>query len=304
MSDTDEISGDVLRVNTWDDYIGQEKVKSRLRVHIEASLRDDRPLDHVLFEAPPGYGKTSMAQILGSELAVETTVVTMPLKTKALLSLVRRFTGGVLVLDEIHRGSRAQQEDLLPLIEEGYVQSDNGRRILINGYTTVVGCTTEPDKVISPLRDRFPIKPRFSEYTDEDMGRIIQGMGAKVDVAFKPEEAIVLGGACAGTPRQARDIVIAARDLQTTDPETILDMCEIDEDGLTRDHMDYLRVMYRCGGIAVGLTTITTLMRLPDATIREIERLLLKRDLLALEKTGRELTNKGFAKIQTDKKGS
>ena len=121
---------------------------------------------------------------------------------------------------------------------------------------------------------------------------------------FPEAEATLLGGACAGTPRQARDLVIAARDLGTTDPEAILSMCEIDEDGLTRDHMDYLRVVDQCGGIGVGLTTIVTLLRLPDPYIREIERLLLQRDLLSLQKTGRELTNRGFAKMHPRQKGA
>lgn len=303
MSDTDA-SGDVLRVDTWDGYIGQDKVKSRLKIHMDAAMRDLRPLDHVLLEAPPGYGKTSLAQIIATEAEQDCMVVKMPLKPKALLSLVRRFTGGVLVLDEIHRGSRAQQEDLLPLVEEGFVASDNGRQIWIDGYTTIIGCTTEPDKVISPLRDRFPIKPRFDSYSDEQMGQIIIGMGAKVGVEFPEAEATILGGACAGTPRQARDLVIAARDLRTTDPEAILSMCEIDEDGLTRDHMDYLKVIDQCGGIGVGLSTIVTLVRLPDAYVREIERLLIQRDLLSLQKTGRELTNRGFAKVHPNRKGA
>lgn len=303
MSDTDT-SGDVLRVDTWDGYIGQEVVKSRLRIHIDAALRDDRCLDHILLEAPPGYGKTSLAGIVARESHLECTIVKMPLKTRALMSLVRRFTGGVLVLDEIHRGTRSQQEDLLPLIEEGFVAGDNGRQIWINEYTTIIAATTEPDKVIAPLRDRFPIKPRFSEYTDSEMGLIIIGMGERLGIKFKATEANHLGGACAGTPRQARDLVIAARDLQTTNPTKILAMCDIDEDGLTRDHMEYLRVVDDCGGIGVGLNTIVTMMRLPDAYIREIERLLLKRDLLSLQRTGRELTNKGFAKMHPNKKGA
>jgi Holliday junction DNA helicase RuvB len=296
MSDTDA-TGDVLRVHTWGGYVGQEIVKSRLRIHIDAALRDDRALDHILLEAPPGYGKTSLAQIVAAEIGAECTVVKMPLKAKALASLIRRWTGGVLVLDEIHRGSRSQQEDLLPLIEEGFISGDNGRQIYIDPMTTIIACTTEPDKVIAPLRDRFPIKPRFSEYTDTEMGTIITGMGAMIGITFPRAAANHLGGACAGTPRQARDLVVAARDLQTTKPAAILAMCEIDEDGLTRDHMNYLRCVDACGGIGVGLNTIVTLMRLPDAYIREIESLLLRRDLLSLQRTGRELTNKGFAKV-------
>lgn len=299
--DTEIDTGDILRVDSWDGYVGQDALKNRLRIHIDAALRDERRLDHILLEAPPGYGKTSLAQIIAEEIYLDAEVVKMPIKTKALSSLVRRFDGGVLVFDEIHRGSKAQQEDLLPLLEEDFVQMDNGRRIYGNPATTYIGCTTEPHKVIKPLRDRFPIRPRYAEYTDAEMSQIIVGMGEKIGIEFPPKDALTLGGACAGTPRQARSLVLAARDLQTTSPSDILAMCEIDEDGLTADHMAYLHTVEQAGGIGVGLSTINTLMLLPEATIRDIERLLLRRGLLVLEKTGRELTNKGFAKVNQDK---
>lgn len=299
--DTEIDTGDILRVDSWDGYVGQQALKDRLRVHIDAALRDERRLDHILLEAPPGYGKTSMAQIVADELYLDVEVVKMPIKTKALANLVRRFDGGVIVLDEIHRGSKAQQEDLLPLLEQDFVQLDTGRKIYGNPFTTYIGCTTEPSRVIKPLRDRFPIRPRYRDYTDAEMATIIIGMGEKIGVQFTPEQAAGLGGACAGTPRQARTLVLAARDLHSTDPASILAMCEIDEDGLTADHVAYLQTVDDCGGIGVGLPTINTMLQLPEPTIREIERLLLKRGLIQLEKTGRELTNKGFAKVNRDK---
>lgn len=297
MANTDP-TGDLLRVNEWSSYVGQDRIKARLRTHIEAALADDRMPDHMLFEAPPGYGKTSLAIIIAEEMFAEVKVIKMPMSTKALSAVLRRWDGGVLVLDEIHRGSRKEQEELLPLLEEGYVSMPNGRRTYMSPDTTIVGTTTEPDKVIAPLRDRFPIRPRFVDYTNAEMGRIVKGMGEKIKIKFSEAEARALGAACAGTPRQARGLVLSARDLRTTNAAKILDMVEIDPDGLTAEHKHYLHIVDDAGGIGVGLATITTLMQLPTSTIRDLERLLLKRGFLTLEKTGRELTNAGFAKVR------
>lgn len=293
---------DPLRVAVWAEYEGQHSLKARLRVHIDSAIRRGTALDNILLEAAPGLGKTSVAQIIATEMGMECRVVTWPLKPKALFGLIRRWEGGVLVFDEIHRGSSSQKEELLTLVESGYVQTDSGRKIYADGGTTIVGCTTEWEKVNPALRDRFPIKPPFTEYTDEEMGRIITGMGRKVHVGFNADQATFLGGACAGTPRQARDLVIMARDLQTTDPTRILSMCQIDQDGLTTNHITYLRALDQCGGFRVGLSTIMSITRFTEPMIRDLERLLMRRDLVVLESTGRELTNKGFAKVNPKNK--
>ncbi len=291
-------TGDLLRVDEWSSYVGQDRIKARLRTHIEAAIVDDRMPDHILFEAPPGYGKTSLAIIIADEMGAEVEVLKMPVTTRALSAVLRDWDGGVLVFDEIHRGSRKEQEDLLPLLEEGFVAMPTGRRTYMSPDTTIVGTTTEPDKVIAPLRDRFPIRPRFVDYTDAEMAQIVRGMGKKIKIRFSTDEARALGAACAGTPRQARGLVLAARDLRTTNAAKILDMVEIDPEGLTAEHMHYLRSVDSAGGIGVGLATITTLMQLPVSTIRDLERLLLKRRFLTLENTGRKLTNAGFAKVR------
>lgn len=309
MSDT-TVTDEPLRPETWSGYVGQQRMKDRLRIHIDAALKDGRSLNHILLAGAPGYGKTTLGHLIADELCLDIEVINMPIKPRAFLGLIRSWDGGVLVLDEIHRGTKAQQEDLMPLLYEGYMQLSNGRRIHAPEMLTIIGCTTEPDKVIAPLRERFPIRPRFVDYNDEQMGMIVQGMAAKVGVGFSQPDMVRLGKACGGTPRTSEMLMYAARDLKSkyeTDPtvEAVLHMCDIDDDGLTADHIAYLDIVNDCGGFGVGLTTITTLMRLPDATIREIERLLLKRAFISLEKTGRELAPNGHRKIKERKrKGS
>lgn len=299
------VTGDLLRADSWDAFQGQPRLKARLRLHIDAAIKSDRILDHLLLEGPSGYGKTTLATIVADELSCEIEYVQMPIKPKVLAGLIRQFDGGVLFLDEIHRASRAQQEDLLPLLTEGFVQLDHGRRIYASEYLCVIGATTEPQKMITPLRNRFPIRPRFVDYDDQEMGAIVAGMGEKIGLEFTPEDAVALGAACIGVPRVARDLVYAARDLTAMGLDVtvanVLDLCEIDEDGLNADHTAYLRTMNSCGGLGVGLPTIMTLMQLAEPTVREIERVLMKKGLLALEKTGRELTNKGFRKVNPER---
>ncbi len=297
----DTETGDTLRVTDWEGFVGQPQLKNRLRLHIDAATKTGRVLDHVLLEGFAGAGKTTLAHLIAEELCTDIEVVQMPVKPRILAGLLRQFDGGVMFLDEIHRLTKSGQEDLLSVLTEGYMQLDHGRKIYSSEYLCIIGATTEPDKVIKPLRDRFPIKPRFVDYNDTEMGTIVAGMADKVGVELDDVTAMGLGASCGGVPRVARDLVFAARDLTAMELDVtvrnVLDLCEIDEDGLNADHSEYMRIMDQCGGIGVGLKTLSTLMQLPENTIRELERLLMKKGFLALEKPGRELTNKGFRKV-------
>lgn len=295
-------NGDLLRANDWDAYVGQERLKDRLRLHIDAANQSGRMLDHVLLEAPPGYGKTTIGRIIADELGGEYLEIKCPIKPKFLAGQLREWDGGgVILLDEIHAGSKAQQEALLPLLEEGYYPLDNGQRVYVFD-TCIIGATTEPDKVIQPLRDRFPIRPRFADYNDDEMGLIVSGMGERIGLPFDTEAAVALGRASGGTPRVARELVLYARDLVETgvEPtvEAILDGCERDPDGLSADHCAYLALMRELGGNGAGLKTLSMILRLPEVTLRELERLLVQKKLVTFESTGRALTSAGFAKAK------
>jgi Holliday junction DNA helicase RuvB len=291
-----DTTGDILRATSWDEYVGQEKLKTRLSLHIRAANATNATLDHILLDGPPGVGKTTIAQIIADELGTELAVMKMPVKPKVLASFLREWEGGVLFLDEIHE-AKTLQHDLLVLCEEHYLQLDNGRRIYAPD-TTIIGATTEPHRLLKPLRDRFPHKPKFEDYSDEDMGLIIAGMAKKVGVKFTKEEREALGRATGGIPRHARTFVLTARDLTAVGEEPtvdrILDVTETTPDGLTADHVAYMTLMREMGGAEVGLTTLSTILRLPEPTVRDLERLLQKKGLIQFERTGRELTNTGW----------
>jgi Holliday junction DNA helicase RuvB len=296
-----EETGDVMQAASFDDYVGQEPLKRRLSVHIQAALTERRMLDHVFLAGPPGFGKTALARIIAAELGDAFASITLPVKPAALIAFFQRWEGpGVVLLDEIHRATPAQQEDLLNLLQEGYVQTLTAKRIEVPNLT-VIGATTEPDKVIQPLYDRFPIKPTFVDYTDEDMAMIVIGMADKIDLDIEPDLALALGQAAGGTPRNARQLVLAFRDLfasldRNPTAAEILDLCNIEPDGLTAAHVSYLKHLSDLGGHA-GLSLLASMLRLHPSIVCNLERLLVGRGLVLYGTQGRELTQAGFRRV-------
>lgn len=297
----DAPAGDILRARTWQDYIGQTDLKKRLDVQIRAALRADRRLPHNLFAAPSGYGKTTIANIVADQIGDPFLSITAPVKLKTLAVMLREFQWGVLFIDEIHRYTPKEQEDLLPLLEEGCLII-NGRRVFAD--LTVIGATTEPHKIIKPLWGRFEFKPRFVDYTDAEMGQIVAGMGKALGLTIRKGTAEKLGVAAGGTPRTARSLVLSARDLFGESAvinddcfEEILWQAAVDKDGLEDSHLAYIAALADFGGSS-GLKNIVAMLAMPQAIVEELERLLLKKGYIMLEPSGRQLTTLGFAKAR------
>lgn len=295
------VGGDILRATSWDAYIGQPDLKKRLDVQIRAAKTSGRVLPHNLLIGPSGYGKTTIANIIADQVGDPFLSITAPVKLRTLAHMLREFVYGVLFIDEIHRYTPAEQEDLLPLLADGYLEI-NSRKIFAN--LTVIGASTEPQRIIKPLWGRFDYKPRFVDYTDEEMGLIVAGMGKKIGLHIRKGTAEKLGVATGGTPRVARALVLAARDLfgddaTITDEQfpDILWQAGMDPDGLEENHLAYLQVVAGLGGQA-GLKNIVSMLGLPQSIVEELERLLLKKKYLLLEPTGRQLTTAGFQKAQ------
>lgn len=311
-----EPSNSALHARTWDEFVGQTTIKQQLDIRIRAAVEQNRLLDHVLLTGPPGFGKTTLSNIIASQLGCHPVELgrvqedgflslTMPVKFTALAHELRVFQGGVILLDEIHRCPEALQNDLLTLLavdpKEGYLQLPNGRRQ--ETAATIIGATTEPEKLIPPLYDRFGFKPFFEAYTDEEMGQIVLGMCFRlgVDTNVVPDEMCVeLGRAAGGVPRNAGMLVRAARDLDAAFEDVTLDailaMAGVDATGLDRYQIEILRTLDILGGTA-GLQTLSSLLRLHPSVITDKERLLIKQGLIERGERGRSLTKDGYRKL-------
>lgn len=286
-----------IRAQSWDDYIGQERLKARLRIHIKAAIAENRELDHMLLVAPPGSGKTTLARLIAEEVGDPFHVKMMPTKEKEFLYFCMD-NGGVVLLDEIHAAKTAFQE-MLQGIQDKVLFKPDGKTVDVS-HITFIAATTRPEKVIKPLWDRFLIKPEWDEYTDEDMGRIVAGMARRANVELPTDVADGLARAAGGTPRVAGSLITAARSLaaigEALTVEAILDLSEMDVDGLSSRHVNYLRALSELGGVA-GLSGLCSMLQLSSSVVEDLERLLIKRGFIRKDGTsGRTLTDVGWAK--------
>ncbi len=303
MSDSNDES---LRATTFEDFVGQDAMKLRLNTHIKAALAEKRPLEHILLAGPPGTGKTTMALLIADKLGDPITVLTMPIERKSLLLNLSypTFKGGVLFLDEIHALPKKDQEMLLPILGKGVYVDSRGDEYTIP-FLTVIGATTERDKLITPLYQRFVIKPEFEPYTDVQLGDIVARMAKKAGVEMSFEMAVELGAASGGIPRNAKQFVFAARALAATEKHQptaagVLDFCGIDADGLGEVHRRYLALGVSQGNV-MGQKTITGMLQIPEGHCREVERLLIQKGFLTYSPRGRVITAKGVARNAGEK---
>ena len=278
---------------TWDDYIGQEKLKDRIQIHAKAAVEQGHQMDHVLLSGVAGSGKTSMARLIAEELGTDIFEVTAPLKKNMLKRIVGGFQG-VFFIDEIHRMPAKEQEELLTVLQEGYF--DDGGEKIEAGWLCIVGATTEQDQLIEPLFSRFPIRPKFEDHSDEEMGKIVKGMADRVGIEMSQETADILGLATGGVPRNAKMMVNMARDLGSDDVDTILEKLQLTREGFTEDHVEYVLTLARSGGTA-GLNILKAHLRLTNATIVGLERLLVKRKMIEYTKSGRSLMGLAYNKF-------
>lgn len=275
----------------WDQYIGQEQLKEHLRIKIAGAIDRCESLPHVLLVGTPGCGKTTIAALIAQELDAEFLSYVMPIKPNVLKKIVQQFEG-VVFLDEIHRIPSKQEEDLLPLLGEGYLSLNNGARIY-SGNLTIVGATTKPKKIDGALRDRFTIRPPFDPYTDEEMGLIVQGMANKLNMDMPMDVAVALGRATGGVPRNAEALVGMAQDLGSFDVKEILSKCRLTADGLSEKHLQYMKVLADASN-GVGVSVLAAYLQVTNQDVVELEDLLITRGFIEHTKQGRQLTGSGY----------
>lgn len=283
----------------WSQFVGQDALKHRLDVSVQAARNDNRPMEHVLLVGPPGAGKSTIAYLIAERLGDPIETVSKPLPVKQLYRILStKLHAGVLLVDEAHLWSAAQQHQLMSLAEAGTL--DVGFDEISFPWLTLILGTTDPQELLPQLRERMPVTHPFAPYTDDEMAEMTAGFAQRACVEMDDDLCAAVGVAAAGVPRRARNYVIAARERQSCglpiDAAVLLPFCAVEPDGLTYDHLNYLRALEGNQSRA-GIDQLARRLRMHKGTVVEIERLLTDRGMILHDSTGRILTAAGRSRI-------
>lgn len=301
-----------LRPQTFDEYIGQERLKKNLQLAIAAAKKRSEPIDHVLLYGPPGLGKTTMANVIANEMGSGFRITSGPAIERAgdLASILTNLQDGdVLFIDEIHRLSRAVEEVLYSAMEDYKLDIVIGKgpaarsiRLDLPKFT-VIGATTRTGSLAAPLRDRFGHIYRLEFYTPEEISQIIRRAANILQSDIVPTSADLLSTRARLTPRIANRLLKRVRDYADVNGDGIIDdmttkkalaMLEIDELGLDPADRNLLRSMIEhYGENPVGLTTLAALTGDETTTIEDFyEPYLLQIGFIEKTPRGRKVTPK------------
>ncbi len=303
-----------LRPQRFADVIGQQEVLERLRIAVEAARRRGEALGHVLFDGPPGLGKTTLATCLPNELGVPITFASGP-ALKAPRDLLPFLTNAeeksVLFIDEIHRLPKAVEEYLYTAMEDFRVDIVLGEGVHARTVSlplkpfTLVGATTRAGLLSAPLRDRFLIREHLEFYRVEELTELLHRNAHKLHVQLESAAAGMLAERSRGTPRIANNLLRWARDYAQsratgviTVPvvEQAMRMIGVDSLGLNRLDRRYLETLIRVfGGGPAGVEAIAHTLNVSADTLEdEVEPFLLRYELLVRTPRGRVALAKAY----------
>lgn len=303
-----------LRPQYLDDYIGQEKAKSNLKIYIEAAKQRGDSLDHVLFYGPPGLGKTTLAGIIANEMGVNMKVTSGPAIEKpgemaAILNNLQE--GDLLFVDEIHRLNRQVEEVLYPAMEDFAIdimigKGSSARSIRLDlPKFTLVGATTRAGLLTAPLRDRFGVIHHLEFYTVEELQTIITRSAGVLGVEIDDGGAMELARRSRGTPRLANRLLKRVRDFAQVKyngkidrrvASFALDLLEVDKYGLDQvDRTLLLTMIDKFNGGPVGLDTLAAAIGEDSGTIEDVyEPFLIKNGFLNRTPRGRVVSDLAY----------
>ena len=305
---------DSVRPRSLEEFIGQTELRTNLKVYLQAARERRQVMDHTLFYGNPGLGKTTLSQIMASELGVNLVSTSGPVIERsgdlaAILTNLGRHD--ILFIDEIHRLPPAVEEVLYPALEDFKLdlvigQGPGARTVKIDLEPfTLVGATTRIGLLSSPLRDRFGVILRLEFYTPEELARVVKRTAAILSVPISPDGALEIGRRARGTPRIANRLLRRVRDYVLVDGGHIVDEAQaakalerMDVDHCGLDQMDrrLLETMIKhYDGGPVGLKTLAAAVAEDERTIEDIfEPYLMQCGFLKRTSRGRMVTAKAY----------
>ncbi len=310
----EEISYEVtLRPSSWDEYIGQEKIKKNLKVFIEASKKRNEALDHILFFGPPGLGKTTIANIIATEMNtnIKTTAAPMIEKAGDLAALLTNIEeGDILFIDEIHRMSPAIEEILYPAMEDfrldiiiGSGPAAQTVKIDLPRFT-LIGATTRAGMLSNPLRERFGMHFRMQFYTPEELTQIVDQAAHKLEKPSQKKASVEIARRSRGTPRIALRLLKRVRDFSEVANENVvtleraryaLDELGVNHLGFDEQDIQLLELLVSAKSKPMGLSTIGAALSEDEGTIEDVlEPYLIANGYIERTARGRIATQKSY----------
>jgi Holliday junction DNA helicase RuvB len=303
-----------LRPQRLGEVIGQTSVAERLSIALAAAKKRGEPLPHILFDGPPGLGKTTFATVLHNELGVELNVTSGPAldkKMDVMPYLTNAAEGSILFIDEIHRMPKAVEEFIYPVMEDFRVDVVLGEGMAARTINlplkrfTIIGATTRSGMLSAPLRDRFHMHEHLEFYDVDDLAKIIAVNAVKLRTTVTPEAARELAERSRGTPRLANARLRWVRDYATARSDghvtlsiarDALAMQEVDAAGMDKQDRRYLETLVTVfrGGPTGAEALAATMNIAVDTLTDEVEPFLLRKLFIVRTPRGRRATSSAY----------